>query len=44
MGGLWDYHTKWSKSEKHKYHMISLNVESKKSDTNELIYKIEIDL
>ena len=24
MGGPRDYHTKWSKSEKDKYHMISL--------------------
>ena len=24
-----DYHTKWSQTEKYKYHMISLNVESK---------------
>ena len=32
-----DYCTKWSKSDKDKY------VESKKKDTNELIYKIEIN-
>ena len=31
-----------SKSEKDKYHMISL-VEFKKNDTNELTYKTEID-
>jgi len=36
------YHTKWSKSDKDKYHMYHLYMESK-SDTNELIYGIEID-
>ena len=38
-----DYHTEWSKSEKDKYHMISLIMWNlKKGDTNELIYKTEI--
>ena len=32
-----------SQIEKDKYHMISLNAESKKIDTNELIYKTETD-
>ena len=36
-----DYHSKWSKSEKDKYHMISFICGVLKSDTNELIYKIE---
>ena len=34
--------TKWSKSEKDKYHMLSLICEIEKSDTNELTYKTEI--
>ena len=38
-----DYHTKWNKPEKYKYHMISLICEIQKNDTNELIYKAEID-
>ena len=29
MGGLIDYHTTWRKSEKDKYHTVSLYVESK---------------
>ena len=33
-----DSHTKWSKSEKDKYHMISLICRILKNDTNELIY------
>ena len=39
-----DYHTKWSKSDKDKYHMISHMQNLKKIyDTNELIYKTETD-
>ena len=37
-----DYHTKWSKSEKDKHHIISL-MWNLKYDTNELIYKTETD-
>jgi len=36
-----DYHTKWSESEKDKYHMILLICEILKNDTNELTYKTE---
>ena len=43
MDGPRDYHTKWSKLEKDKYHMLSLICGIFKNDTNELIYKIEID-
>ena len=44
MDGSRDYHTQWSKPEKENYHMISLTcVILKKNDTNELIYKTEID-
>ena len=43
MDGPRDYHTKWSKSGKDKYHMISLICGILKNDTNELIYKTEID-
>ena len=43
MNGPRDYHTKWSKPDKDKYHIYHLYAESKKNDTNELIYKIEID-
>ena len=32
-----------SQTEKDKYHMISLYVESKKNGTNELIYRTETD-
>ena len=32
-----------SQTEKDKYHMMSLICVSKKTDTNELIYKIKID-
>ena len=39
-----DYHTKLSNSEKDKYHMISLICGILKNDTNELIYKTEIEL
>ena len=35
-----DYHTRWSQIVNDKYHMISLTCGS---DTNELIYKTEID-
>ena len=44
MDGSEDYHTKWNKSEKNKYHMIPhmWNLKKKK-DTNELIYKPETD-
>ena len=38
MDGPRDYHTKWSKSDKDKYHLY---VESKKM--NELIYKTQTD-
>ena len=47
-----NYHNKWSKSEKDKYHMISLiwgifkkwhKWKKKRNYTNELIYKTEID-
>ena len=38
-----DYHTKWSKTDKDKYHIISLIRGMLKNDTNELIYKTEID-
>ena len=38
-----DDHTKPSKSEKDKYCMISLTCGIYKNDTNELIYKTEID-
>ena len=45
MDGSEDYHTKWNKSEKNKYHMIPhmWNLKKKKNDTNELIYKPETD-
>ena len=39
-----DYHTKWSKSDKANITRYYLYVESKKYDTNELIYKAETDL
>ena len=42
MDGLRDYHTKWSNSNKDKYH-ISLICGILKNDKNELIYKTEID-
>ena len=44
MGGPREYHTKWSKTENDKCHMMSLICGSKKNDTNELIYKMETDL
>ena len=43
VGGPRDYHTKWSKPDKDKYHMISLIYGILKNDTNELIYKTETD-
>ena len=41
MDGPRDCHTEWSKSEKDKYHMISLICGILKKDTSELIYKTE---
>ena len=38
-----DYHIKQIKSEKDKYHMISLICGIYKKDTNELTYKTETD-
>ena len=43
LDGSRDYHTKWSKSEKYKYHMIPLLCGILKNDTNELIYDTETD-
>ena len=43
MGRYRDYHTKGSKSDKDKYYMISLTCDTSKNDTNQLIYKTEID-
>ena len=43
MDGPRDDHTKWSKSEKDKYQMISLICGICKNVTNEPIYKAEID-
>ena len=44
MGGPGDYHTKWSKPEKDKYIILLISeILKKKKDTNELIYKPEID-
>ena len=37
-----EIHIKWSKSDKDKYH-VSLTCGILKNDTNELIYKTEID-
>ena len=42
MDGPRNYHTEWSKSDKGKYHMISLTCGIKKNGTNELIYETEI--
>ena len=44
MDGPRDYHAKWSKSEKEKYHMISLicGILKKKKGSIELTYKAEI--
>ena len=46
MDGHRNCHTKWSNSDKDKYHTLSLRCEflKKKNDTNELIYKTETDL
>ena len=44
MDGPWDYHTKWSKSDRER--QISYDITymwNLKNDTNELIYKIETD-
>ena len=38
----WDYHTKWNKSEKDKSSDITY-MWNPKNDTNEIIYKTEID-
>jgi len=47
MDGPRDYHTKWSESDKDKYHMMLLICgilkKKKKNDTNELTYRIEAD-
>ena len=43
MDGPRDYHTQWSKSDKDKYHVISLTYGILKHVTNELIYKTETD-
>ena len=42
MAGPRDDHTKWSKSERDKYHMLSLTW-NLKYDTGELIYETETD-
>ena len=44
MDGPRDYHTKWSKSDKDKYHMISLMCRMERNDTGELIYKTKKDI
>ena len=43
MDGPRDYHTNGTKSEKDRYHRISLTCGIKKNDKNELIYKTETD-
>ena len=43
MDGPRDYHTKWSKSDKDKYHIISLMCRIERNDTNELIYTTKKD-
>ena len=43
MGGLRDYHTKWSKSDKEKYYIISDICDILKNNMDRIIYKIEID-
>ena len=43
MDGPRDYHTKWSKSDKDKYHDITSLWNLIKNDTDELIYKTETD-
>ena len=44
MDGPGDYHTKWSDSDKDKYHMISLICRIYKKLYSELIYKAGTDL
>ena len=44
MDGPRDYHTKWVKPDKDKYHTTLFICGNKQKDTNELIYKTEIDL
>ena len=39
-----DYRTKWSHTDDDKYHIIHMWNITLKSDTNEVIYKIERDL
>ena len=43
MGVSRDYHTKWRKSDKDKYHMLSFTCEILKNYANELIYKTKAD-
>ena len=45
MEGLRNYHTKWNKSDRERQisHGITCMWNLKKTDTNELIYKAEID-
>ena len=38
-----DYHTKWGKSERERQILYIIYMSNLKNDTNELIYKIEID-
>ena len=40
MDGPTDYHTKWSKLEKNKYHIILPHIWNLENDTHELTYKI----
>ena len=42
MDGPRNYHINGHELDKDKYHMMSLCIESKKSATNELIYRTEI--
>ena len=44
MDGFRDYHSKWSQTEKDKYHKISLICGIYRNDTNELIYKTDSDI
>ena len=43
MDGPRDYHTKWSKWQKDRYHLVLFICGIWKNDTNKLIYKTEID-
>ena len=43
MGGGRDYHSKWNKSDKDKKPYDIIYIENQKNDTNELIYKTEVD-